>query len=893
MSRYFLLTFVVLLSASLPLQAQTSAEEVRINEVFKKTQLSKVFRILQEKYHVNIAYDNTLVQNIVVALNLSNLSLTESFERLLEGTALTFQKVGDNVIILPRPPEPIETKPEKKDISLSGTILDGDTQETLPQATILVHGTNISATSNNDGKFTILRIPSDTCSIVIRYLGYITQTIKVKDIDTSGPYAVKLKSDTRILNEVVVLDEYNQAVLIENKPGEFVFNPKSLSSLPSLGEQDINRTLQLIPGITATDESSSGMIIRGSYSSYNLTLLDGITIYQQDHLFGSFSIINSDIIKDVHLSKGMFDAKYGGRVSGVVDITSKNGNTVKPAFNIRLNSIAFKGTAEIPLGKKWSLFTGARKSIPGSLLDDLFGVAQQSNDQIGVFDFFGELGSTEAPPYSFFDTNTKLSFRPTDRDVLSLSLYVSRDNMDISSHFSFGEDTLLFRYDSDELTRWGNTGVSLKWSRQWNSRYYSNVRVSVSRFFRNYTFQQEVIENESESSFYIGYENDIRDVTYALDNEWMITDKVSFNWGLLFSYQQTDLDMQDRFIRDGEPSPDDEIPTDTTIAMNDFSWQESLYGSVIFSPVERLTLTAGTRLVYYYNKRDQLFLEPRLIANYKLTEQLNLKTGYGRSNQFISQLIYYPPTGAISGISENYWLLAQPGSEDYPVISSDHVSTGATLRREQFVFDAEVFYKESRGIIIDENINSGRTYSYGLDFMVQKTSGIHKGWIAYTLSEATQKHPDIENGKAAPTWQDQRHEVKVVDMLMLGNWNLSSTLIFGSGKPYPKYIVTYIRDENDVITDYETQLDYSNHSRLPAYFSIDLAASYTVHLKKSGELQLGLSVHNVTHHQNLKTRKLDTSRLAEAVLFNTEIPATYTDVVLLGFTPTLSVGFTF
>jgi hypothetical protein len=177
--------------------------------------------------------------------------------------------------------------------------------------------------------------------------------------------------------------------------------------------------------------------------------------------------------------------------------------------------------------------------------------------------------------------------------------------------------------------------------------------------------------------------------------------------------------------------------------------------------------------------------------------------------------------------------------------------------------------------------------------MVQKTSGIHKGWIAYTLSKATQKHPDIENENDSPSWQDQRHELKIVDMLMLGDWNLSSTLIFGSGKPYPKYIVTYMRDESDVITGYETHLDYSNQSRLPVYFIIDLAASYTVRLKKSGEIQFGLSIHNVTNNQNIKTRKLDTSKLNEAAFFNTEIPATYTDVVLLGFTPTFSMGFSF
>jgi ferric enterobactin receptor len=885
----FIVLFIVI---NITLRAQQPVEEVHVQEIFRKTLLSKALKTIQDKYSLKIAYDPSLVQNIIVDLRLNDLGILQSLERLTEGTPVKAQQVGNNFIIVPRPKVSDESIPGKTNISLSGKVIDHSTEETLPQATIWVHGTNITTTTNNDGHFTLFAIPHDTCTLEVRYLGYITQAVRIKDLDTSREFSIHLKSDTQILNEVVVLDEYNQAVHTEDIPGAFVFNPKALHTLPSLGEQDMSRTMQLLPGVTATDESSSGMIIRGSHASYNLTLLDGMTIYQQDHFFGSFSIINADIIKDVRVHKGMFDPRYGGRVSGVIDITTKNGNSVKPAFNAKLNMINGKATVEIPIAKKWSLFAGARRSftdvVQSKLFDNLFAIARTYNDQIDIFRFVEPLGRQVTPQYYFFDTNTKLSFRPSSRDILSLSLYISRDRMDIRDSTSLGSDNDTFIVDSDEVTRWGNNGASLRWARQWSDTYYTNIRISDSKFFRKYNYQHEIVLDSGQSTYAFNFKNSINDLSYTVDNEWKPRNTLSVDWGLSGTRQETDVHIQDRYTSD-IVSPD-EIPEDTNITENEYSWLHSLYGGITVSPASRLTTSAGARMVYYYNQRGQVYFEPRLTASYKLTGQLNLKTGYGRSHQFITQLFYPSRTGSISGINENFWILSRPGDVSAPVISSDHVSAGATLRSKQFAYDAEVYYKTSEGVIIDENLNSGNTTIYGLDIMVQKTSGIHKGWIAYSLAHATQTHPYILQGARAPSWQDQRHELKVIDMLMLRNWNLSSTLIFGSGKPYPKYTVRYHRNEDGVINDYDLLLDYSNQSRLPVYFRIDFAASYSIRLKNSREIEMGLSIHNITDHKNIKTRKIDTTRLDEAKLTNTEVPATYMDIVLLGFAPTLSVN---
>ncbi len=896
MTRNIFLALCICTTATL--RAQQPDKEILVHEVFRKTPLSKALKTIQSNYPVRIAFDHALVQNILVALELQDLSVSQSMEQLLAGTPLTFQTIGNNIVIVPRPRDEWKDSPREISASVSGTVRDADTGETLPQATLRIRGTAIATTANNDGHFTLFKIPADTCVLEVMYVGYITQSRRVRDINMHEPLDLWLRSDTQMLHEVVVLDEYNQAVHVEELPGASVFNPASLSSLPSLGEQDIFRTMQLVPGVAATDESSAGMVIRGSHPSYNLTLLDGMTIYQQDHFFGSFSIINADIIKDVRVYKGMFDARYGGRVSGLVDITSKDGNAVKPSFSAKVNLISAKATAEIPLGKKWSLFAGARRSftdvVQTSLFNTLFDVARASSDQIQFFRPQALTGHA-TPTYYFFDANTKLTFRPTTCDKISLSLYASRDQIHIRDSASLGDDTDTFIVTRDETTHWGNNGISLRWSRQWNEQYYSSLRVSGSEFFRNFNLHQQIDLDMMRSTYRFDLENNITDFSYALDNEWVLNTTLSWTFGISGTRQKTHARIRDGYTYtvSGDVDPG-EMPGDTDAAEDNQSWLHSVYGMLKASPVNRLTVSAGARVVHYYNRVGQQYIEPRLSARYALTQDMNLKTGYGRSNQFITQLFYYSPTGSISGMNENFWMLSEPGDPRYPVITSDHVTAGVTQKHGQFIYDAEVYYKTTRGVIIDDNFADGTADTHGMDIMIQKTRGIHKGWLAYSFARGTQTHPDILGGQAMPSWQDQRHEIKLVDMVTLGRWNISSTVLYGSGKPYAKYLVQYHRDEETgTIDSYDLALDYRNKTRLPAYFRIDLAVSYRTHIKTSVVLETGLSIHNITDHRNIKTRRIDTARIEQAIFAGEELPPTYIDLVLPGLSPSLflNIGF--
>jgi ferric enterobactin receptor len=881
---------------ALAVRAQHDTVALKVNEVFHRVPLSKALKKIQEKYDVRVAYDNALVQHIIINVVLSDVSLDQAFHKLLQGTSLEFNKVGENIIIVPKP-SVSNVRLTKMDFTIAGVIMDAQTGETLPNAVIRISGTNLATQSNNDGYFAIHHIPSDTLGVTISYMGYLTQAIALSQIGDPSNVHVRMKDDTKILSEVAIMDEYNHPVHVETTAGEIAFNPRSLNTLPSMGEQDIFRTMQLMPGVNATDESSAGMPIRGMHPGYNLVLVDGITIYQQDHFFGAFSIINSDIIKDSHVHRGIFDPRFGGRTSGVIDITSKNGNTEKPAFSASVNPIALKGTAELPISKKFSLFLAGRRSftdlIQSGLYEDLFTVAKITNDQIQLFrlnELFGATGTE--PKYFFYDINAKLSYKPSERDIISLSSYNSGDRMKIRDSLSFSADDFFFSLRTKEVTHWGNRGLSLRWGRQWNEQFYSNLRMSDSEFFKEYAYDQKFVFDTLRTVYQFITNGSIGDQTIALENEGVINNSLSVDFGISAVRQRTLSQIEGGFSEGyEEEDPDEDEDDSANLYERSESWLTSFYENFHINLTSKFKLSVGSRL-NYYNLTHRAYFEPRATVNYKMNDNLNLKMAYGKSHQFINQYLYYGTQGTLSAVNENFWILSASFG-DYPVVSTYQSTAGFTFTTNRFTFDAELYYKTSRGLIFHNELSAGHQIAYGADLMVQKTTGIHKGWIAYSISNNLQSSDSFQGGKYYSSLSDQRHQVKVINMIMLGSWNLSSTFILGSGKPFPKYNVTYFHDANGNIELFELTPDHKNSHRLPPYFRLDFAASYKFKSKGRAVFEAGASILNVTDHANLKTRMVDIYSLDEAIGTSTPMPVSYIDVKLMKFTPSLFLTVSF
>ena len=885
---YSLLILLFLCAGSL------SAQDIIIHENFENVTLSKVLKKIRDDYNVKIAYDNALVENIIINQRLENITLVEALTRILSTTGLTHQLLNGKIIIIPRQAETVNTVPQRFNFNASGIIKDEETGETLPNATIYLTGTNAGTTSNTDGFFTLMHIPDDTCSLTINYLGYVSKKIRLNEVTDLSSLSIPLQSDRKLLDVVIITDQYESPLAVTEKISKSAFDPKALTSLPSLGEHDIFRTLQLLPGVSGTNESSAGLVIRGSIPSQNLILLDGFTIYHLDHFFGVFSAINADFIKDVQIYKGGFDAKYGGRVSGVVDITGKSGSTTKTKGNFGINMVSTNATIEVPVGKKVSLLFSTRRAysdiIQSSLYKKLFSIARHNDEQIKRPFENAKLDAIE-PKFYFYDFNSKITYRPSRKDNIALSIYGGKDNLSGDKTDSISDITrqISFKETLTESTVWGNNGVSLRWGRQWNGKFYTNLKLSGSNFFRTYDFKYQYKLDSTnfiqEGNIDFIQENRVDDSNLAIDHEWLISEKVTLEFGI------SGMEYKIHYKTAANEQVADE--------RNDKGNVGSLYTTAKINLTNRLNASIGIRS-NHHEINQEWYSEPRLSLSYKINNKFNLKSAVGRYYQFVNQIQYDDPYNGI----QNFWAFSN--NDGVPVVQSNHYIVGATYKAGDFLFDVEAYYKDLEGVVefnpvpyfvkdgfLDPGLFiNGKGRMSGIDFLIQKEAGIYKGWLGYSWSKSLHSFPAIENGAFFPSLQDQPHEIKFVNMLRLGQWDLSSSWVYGSGRPFPEYDIIYFTDADGNVEDFAVIKDRRNYSRLPAYHRLDVAAAYNFSIGKCTG-QVGLSVFNVYGRENIKTRKLSIPFLERTLQTPNQPLPEYRDLVLISFTPSVffNIGF--
>ena len=427
----------------------------------------------------------------------------------------------------------------------------------MPNATIFIKDTQTGTFSNLDGYFTLLNVPSDTAILIIRYLGYKSTPFRLSP-ETPLEYAkFEVEPSDYSLETVVIAAEEDQ--MIQQKGVSHVsISPAQLASLPSLGEKDIFRSLQLLPGISGTNETTSGLYVRGGTPDQNLILLDGFTVYHVDHFYGFFSAFNAEAIKDVQLYKGGFGAQYGGRLSSVVELIGKNGNNKEFDMGVGISALSANVRLEAPIGDQMTFFIAGRRSYTDIIQSGLF---NKINDLVGPESIQngngprgpggGRFGNVAEPQFYFYDLNAKLTYTPTDKDVFSLSFYNGQDNLDNSFNNSFGgfggfgggQQNVNFSSNTVDLTNWGNWGISGKWARQWGDRLYSNAVLAYSNYFseRERTSNTS-IETDSVRSFRNGLieDNDVWNLSLRIDNRLQVSPQNQVLFGLEINRQSVD-----------------------------------------------------------------------------------------------------------------------------------------------------------------------------------------------------------------------------------------------------------------------------------------------------------------------------------------------------------------
>ena len=830
--------------------------------------LLEFIKKIEASYDVSISYNHKLASRTKIYEIPLKDDLNHELKTALSGSGVGFI-LDNNTINL----YPIK-KLKKNTKSVSGVVRDQDGGESLPNAVVqVVHNENNYTVSNRDGLFSLLNIPSDTTTIRISYLGYSPIETTVANLKENAEISLQAKPE--VLEELVISDDLD-VIEIAEKPSQISLNTRYFNNLTSFGQKDAFRSLQLLPGISGTGESSANLRIRGGTPDQNLVLFDGFTVYHLDHFFGVFSAFNTQVIKDIQVFKGGFGSEYGGRVSSVVDMIGKNGNRDKVSGQASVNLLSTNGILEVPVTDKISFMVAGRRSftdlIRTSLFNDLF---NQVNEESEVGRAFEEEEDIE-PDFFFYDLNAKASWNISANDILQFSFYRGKDNLRLEQFFEDEGDDFQFEQLLRQDSEWGNQGESIRFAKRWSNRWQSEIRGTHSTFFRNQNQLEETFVLDSadifEEDFEFRDENKIEEFSLHSSTDYQLNQYNKFTLGGFFS--QNTISYKSFFFGD----------EDFSIKLDGIN--TGLFFNHATQPASTVSLNTGLRITFY-DLTNKSYLEPRISLTYQPLDHLRLKGAFGRYYQFVGRVV---TLGNTLG-PEDFWLLR--GLEDSPVISSNQYIAGATLDLGFLEIDIEGYYKEIDGLSsytsdsaggFEEDFDgltqgSGRVK--GMDFLLKRETANITSWISYTISQSTNRFEEIDDNDSFDANFDQRNEVKVVNSYQLKAWNFTGSWVYGSGRPYTPRFVNFDEEE-------DIPIGGINSERLPNYHRLDLNISYLKQLQKM-DLRFSvnfLNIYNRTNVRNIFLLEQFDEEVDEIVTREEFVP-------MLGFTPSIGIEISF
>ena len=731
--------------------------------------------------------------------------------------------------------------------TLNGTITDASSNETLIGVNLIIPEASTGVVTNDYGYYSI-KLPQGVYEIQISYIGYqsVNKTI---ELNSDRKLDFELIESSENLEEVVISGK-NENLNIR-KP-EMSVNKLSINTIQKLpvvfGEVDVVKSLLLLPGVSNAGEGSSGFNVRGGAVDQNLILLDEATIYNSSHLFGLFSVFNPDAIKDLKLYKGGIPAEYGGRVSSVLDIYQRDGNSKEFKMQGGIGAISSRLLAEGPIVKdKGSFLVGARSSYAHLFL---------------------KLTDNENSAY-FYDLNTKLSYSLNDRNKLLLSGYFGRDVFNISQNF---ENT------------YGNAVFNLRWNHIFSDNIFTNLSVIYSDYYYGLNLN------------FVGFNWDsgIKNLNIKYDFNHYINDRLQLKYGIQNTYYE---------FNPGEIEPIDE---DSGInyfkLINKYALENAFYISSEHKLSEKLSAEYGLRLSNFFrlgqdevntyendnpveydadrdiyreadilesseSSRSEVLktftnLEPRLALAYAFNDEQSVKLSYNRMVQYLHLI-----SNTSSPTPLDVW--APSGKYIDPQILDQYaVGYFQNFKDAEYSLEIESFYKQIDNRIdyidganliannaIERVVLSGESRAYGLEVLLRKNSGRLTGWLGYTLSRSEQRtpgrnpsEPGINNGDWYNTNYDKTHDLSITSSYDLSEkWQLNANFIFQTGlaTTYPNAQYEY---EGITIPVYGER----NGERLPSYHRLDLSATFNPSKGKNKKIESywNFGIYNVYNRQN-------------------------------------------
>ncbi len=723
--------------------------------------------------------------------------------------------------------------------TISGFIKDSLNGETLIGASIAVQGKTKGISSNQYGFYSIT-LEEGEYIFIGSYIGYQPKILQIK-LDGNRQLNFNMLPKISLSQEVIVTSKKRDANVKNAQMGKFTLPIEQIKSIPAfLGEVDLLKTIQLLPGIRNAGEGSAGLYVRGGGPDQNLILLDDAPVYNTGHLFGFFSIFNSDAIKNVTLIKGGMPAQYGGRLSSVLDISMKEGNNQKYQVEGGIGLIASRLSVQGPIKKdKASFIVSARRTYIDALTKPFIKPGSQ---------FYGS-------GYYFYDLNAKVNYKFSEKDRVYLSGYFGRDVFD----FANGKQSLKVNIP------WGNATGTLRWNHVFNKKLFGNTTAVYNDY--NFTFKA------AQNNFEVKLASGIRDVSIKQDFDLYPFTGHKIKFGGIFTYH--------RFTPSVVSGKQDSVVFNPNNAQTKFANEAAVYLQDDWEINDKIKINAGLRYSWFQqigaykiyttdangNRTDSTVfkrgeavktyggLEPRLTLRYALNDETSLKASLTRNLQYIHLV-----SNAGTTLPTDIWV---PSTYKVKPQISFLYAAGLfkNFKDNTYETSVEVYYKQMQNQIeyqegytpnsLDDTENSfafGKGWSYGTELFINKARGKLTGWIGYTLSWTWRKFAALNFGEKYPAKYDRRNDLSVVGIYELNKkWKLSATFVYGSGNattlPQRFYIV------NGILTQEYSRI---NEYRLPAYHRLDLSAILTPkkNEKRKWKSEWVFSIYNAYSRQN-------------------------------------------
>jgi len=843
---------VVLIVLPFRSSAQTTILDRKITVSINNQSIKEAVKEIEKQHGISFAYTNFSAMNQKVTGNFTDQKIGLILNELFKNTNLTYKEIDRKIIIYEIE---IQKKPQKTSHTIHGHFYDKNTGERLIGANIYNTLSNIGTTSNNFGFYSI-SLPNGEIGLSATYMGYEPLMFHF-DLQNDTILNIEMVAKNDELSEITVVGNEENKVE-ETQMSAIDLSIQKLQKIPViLGEADVLKVIQLIPGVQAGTEGTCGIYVRGGGSDQNLFLLDGVPVYNASHLLGVFSVFNPDAVKTVTLYKGAFPARYGGRLSSVVDISMKDGNMKELKGDFSIGLISSKLTLEGPIVKdKTSFMVSARRTYVDILAQPFVAyMNKKENDDVKMGAYFHDL-------------NLKINHIFSDRSRLYWSVYHGKDkgNGGDSNDNAGWNNNDIATHSSEEKfgLSWGNTISSLRWNYLITPKLFSNTTFTYSKYV--FDIESKYIDtdlvNKTHEEEYFRYYSGIEDITAKIDFDYFPAPRHSVKFGTYYTNHHFTPGVTTFKISDTAYK---EMNTDTTYG------NRNIYANELSSFIEDdisispdFKMNVGFHLSIF-NVDGETFIrpQPRLAIRYKAGENWSLKASYSRMAQHVHLLI----TSGIN-LPTDLWV---PVTKKFEPPISDQVAIGTAINLPKyFTLTIEAFYKNMQNLIEykegasfmgsasdwENMVEKGRGWSYGAEFMLEKTVGKTTGWIGYTWSKTERQFENINFGRVFPAKYDRRHDISIVFTHKFSDkFDIGGTWVYVTGNAatlaFSQFPVSGIPFTNQYAWNGNNVKNYvsRNNYRMPNYHRMDLGMNFHK-VKKHGTRTWSFSVYNVYNRLN-------------------------------------------